>query len=716
MARTHEASGESRSSALWGTGNRGGDHRSNALRGRCGRGLVVTTLGALSLVLPLSAGADDSTSPTPAKTYIAPALYQAAEKNPRSAVHVIIQNASGTDAAEESFETTEDTVKEVEKEADAAAREADQASQEQQQASQEQQAASQEAQQAAVEADQASRKARRADKKAAAKAYREAERAARAAEREARQAEQAAKRAEQARQRAAERAQRALERAAKRDKLGPSKLGKLLDELDLIGAVSVEMPAGWVYLLEQVPGLTVTLDAPVKVTGFSAKQLWAHQNGASLYWGTPANPGPKPPTIAIVDSGIEKGLLSFGDGKRIIDRQKFTSLSQDGSKLDGRGHGTFVAGIAAGEAPYYTGVAPRADLVDVDVMDDSGMARTSDVIKACEWILANKESKNIRVANFSLHSSSVLSIRYHPLNKAVEKLWFSGVVVVAAAGNYGKVDGPSGVMHAPGNDPFVITVGAYDLEGSARISNHDVPFWSAHGYTNEGFAKPDVVAAGRYMVGPAPVGATMGVERPDRIVAPGYLKLSGTSFAAPIVSGIAAQILARKPSWTPDQVKGAIMMSGRRMPDATLLEQGRGEVNLVRALALSNPVNPNKSLNRFVVPDPTGGSLFDGNAFYTAVTGDAAWDSAAWQDAAWSSAAWQDAAWGSAAWQDAAWQDAAWQDAAWQDSTSYEDNVAGEPVGAEEVVDTVDAEALTSDPELAVPGAEIPVVPAPSLP
>jgi len=576
MARTHGvASVESRFSALWGTGNRGGEHRSNALWGRRGRGVAVTALGVVSLVLPLSAGASGTQSSASGTTYIAPAVYQAAEKNPRKTIHVIIQNAGGTGAAEESFKTTGDAVETVEDEAKAAEQDA-------QQAADEQRKAIEEAQKSGVEANRASAKARIADRKAAAKAAQKADRAAR-------QAEQAAKLAELATQRAAAQAQRARELAARRDRLGSSKLGELRDKLDVIGAVSVEIPAGWVYELERLSGLTVTLDAEVEVTAFSAKQLWAHQNGAAAFWGTPTNPGPKPPTIAIVDSGIAKGLLSFGDGKRIIDRQVFTSLSQDGSKDDGRGHGTFVAGIAAGEAPGYTGVAPRADLVDLDVMDDRGMARTSDVIKACEWILENKESKNIRVANLSLHSSSVLSIRHHPLNKAVEKLWFGGVVVVAAAGNYGTPTGPSGVKHAPGNDPFVITVGAYDLEGSARIQNHDVPSWSAYGYTSEGFAKPDVVAAGRYMVGQAPVGATMGIERPDRIVAPGYLKLSGTSFAAPIVSGMAAQILARKPGWTPDQVKGAIMMSGRRMPDATLLEQGRGEVNLVRALALLRP-------------------------------------------------------------------------------------------------------------------------------
>jgi serine protease AprX len=689
MARTHGgASGDVRSSALWGTGNRGGDHRSNALWGRRGRGVAVLTLASLSLVLPFSAGADDNNSPATAKTYIAPAVYQAAGKDPRKTIHVIIQNAGGTDAAEESFKDAEDAVEAVEKEADAAEQDAQQASAEQQQATEE-------AQKAGVEADQASAKARKAAKKVAAKLAREAERAAR-------QAEQAEKRAELAKQRASEKAQRAQERAAERDRRGSSKLGELLDKLKLVGAVSAEIPAGWVYELERLPGLTVTLDAEVKTSALSAKQLWPYQNGAVAYWGTATNPGPKPPAIAIVDSGIEKGVIGFGvGGSRVIDRQVITTLAQDGNKQDGRGHGTFVAAIAAGDAPYYTGVAPRADLVDLDVMDDRGMARTSDVIKACEWILANKDSKNIRVANFSLHSSSVLSIRHHPLNKAVEQLWFNGVVVVAAAGNYGVAGGPSGVVHAPGNDPFVITVGAYDLEGSAWISRHDVPSWSAYGYTNEGFAKPDVVAAGRYLVAPAPAGATIGLDKPERIVSPGYLKLSGTSFAAPIVSGMAAQILARRPSFTPDQVKGALLMSGRRMPDATILEQGRGEVNLVRALAYSSPANPHRALNRFVVSASGGsGKVFDSAAFYAAVTGDAGWDAAAWSDAAWQSAAWQDAAWQDAAWADAAWQDAAWQDAAWADSTSYEDNVEGEPDGSEAVLTPEEQAALAADPEL----------------
>ena len=94
------------------------------------------------------------------------------------------------------------------------------------------------------------------------------------------------------------------------------------------------------------------------------------------------------------------------------------------------------------------------------------MGLTSDIIRACQWILDNKAKYNIRVANFSLHSTITAPFYLDPLDRAVEQLWFNGIVVVAAAGNYGTASGPSGVVYSPGDDPFVITVGAADLNGS----------------------------------------------------------------------------------------------------------------------------------------------------------------------------------------------------------------------------------------------------------
>jgi serine protease AprX len=478
--------------------------------------------------------------------------------------------------------------------------------------------------------------------------------------------------------------------------------GSVLKRLDQMGMVVAELPAGRIQSLSKREGLTVTLDAPVKKADYTSSQLWPHQNGVAKLWGTTLKPGPQAPAIAVIDSGIDKNRLDFGMGRRIVARQVFGNSS--GSSVDGRGHGTFVAGIAAGEAPGYAGASPNSNLVDLDVMNDSGMARTSDVIAACEWLLQNRD-KGIRVVNLSLHSSAVLSIKYHPLNRAVEKLWFSGFTVVAAAGNYGVAGGPSGVRHAPGNDPFVITVGAYDLNNSVGLGRHDVPSWSAWGYTNEGFAKPDLVAAGRYMVGPVPAGATLLAEKPENVAGPGYMRLSGTSFATPVVAGIAAQILARHPEWTPDQVKGALMHTARRIPDAQRLEQGRGEVNAVRAATATRAPNPNAGLNRFVVADPAGGGIpvFDASAWYDAMKTDSAWDSSAWLDSAWLDSAWLDSGWADSAWLDSAWLDSAWLDSAWADSTAYEDNAEGDGTGVPQPLTPTAAAEIASDPALAVP-------------
>ena len=122
------------------------------------------------------------------------------------------------------------------------------------------------------------------------------------------------------------------------------------------------------------------------------------------------------------------------------------------------------------------------------------MSMTSDVIAAVDWILANKDAKKIGVANFSLHSSVPGLFVYDPLAKAVERLWLSGVVVVAAAGNYATNGAASGVPFAPANSPFVITVGAADIGSTITTSDDVAAPWSAHGYTLDGFAKPELGA------------------------------------------------------------------------------------------------------------------------------------------------------------------------------------------------------------------------------
>jgi len=147
------------------------------------------------------------------------------------------------------------------------------------------------------------------------------------------------------------------------------------------------------------------------------------------------------------------------------------------------------------------------------------------------------------------------------LDKAVEKLWFNGVTVVVASGNYAVGGAKSDVGYAPANDPFVITVGASDVNGTASRSDDFAAPWSAWGRTQDGFFKPEVAAPGRVMIGSVPTGANLLAQYPTRAVGSNLMWMSGTSFAAPVVSGIASSILAKNPTWTPDQVKGAIMQS-----------------------------------------------------------------------------------------------------------------------------------------------------------
>jgi serine protease AprX len=424
----------------------------------------------------------------------------------------------------------------------------------------------------------------------------------------------------------------------------------------------------------------------------TSSQLWPYATGAPVDW---TKQSPDAATIAVVDSGVQGNRIDFAG--HFLGQINITPVSATNSPGDGYGHGTFVSSIAAGSAPQYAGAAPRAGILSLDVMNDQGQASVSDVIKAADWILANKGQYNIKVANFSLHAVNKASVLFDPLDAAVEKLWLNGVTVVAAAGNYGSADGPSGVQFAPGNDPFVITVGATDI-GTTLGSNDDVaaPF-SAWGYTPDGFSKPDIAAPGRYMIGAVPAGSTLTQMKPANVTDPvnGYMMLSGTSFAAPIVAAAAAQMIVQHPQWGPDQIKGALMVTATPEPKAAPGSLGVGDVNIAAARQYAKPhptpPNPNAALEQFLVTTGDGTRSFNATAWQQAALANKAWDAAAWSDAAWSDAAWSSAAWsdaawasvawasvawGTAAWSDAAWSDAAWSDAAWADNAKGDDDTS----------------------------------------
>ena len=589
--------GDSRTNALWGSGQ---GKRGNALWGsRDGRCIALTAVAALTLVLPVAAGAKGGHPGPSDPTFISPGLVEKGRQDPGRKLHVIIQSAAGTSDANDKIVG-----------------------------------------------------------------------------------------------------------------LG----AEVRKNLDLIGAVAVDIPAGKLAALAKQPGLVITPDSSVRLTGtLSSRQMWPYETGLAKLWGTATSPAPQAPTIAIVDSGIEANRADFGS--RVLGNINLTSLAAN-SPGDGRGHGTFVASIAAGSAEGYAGAAPTAGILSIDVMDDSGTARTSDVIAACEFILSNKGKYNIRVANFSLHSAAKNHFYYDPLDQAVEKLWFNGIFVVAAAGNYGSASGPSGVLHAPGNDPYVMTVGAVDIGSKVAVGDDANAPWSAYGYTEDGFSKPELGAPGRYMVGAVPPGSTLVATKPGSVVEPGYIELSGTSFAAPVVAGAAAQLLVRHPDWTPDMIKGALMVTAKPVPQASRGAAGVGQLNAGRAGELRNtPPNGNLALMPFLTSSGSGSMSFDSASWASTVTANASWAAASWADASWaaaswSAASWADASWSAASWADASWADASWAQASWADQAT-EDGADGDVEGDPAALSASVLLELQSDPDLALPAALVPTPAAP---
>ena len=401
----------------------------------------------------------------------------------------------------------------------------------------------------------------------------------------------------------------------------------------------------------------ITRNVTVRATSYQDSTMWQDstdmsilQNAFDPATGAITGPAPQAPAIAIVDSGVQ-ARADFGG--RLVASVSMCSLCTDGATGDGEGHGTMVAGIAAGSGSY-AGGAPNAPIVSIRTATGDGQSRTSDVVAAADWILAHAKQYNIRVANFSLAGATDTSVRFDPLDKAVEALWLNGIVVVAAAGNHGQGHAVS-MSYAPGNDPFVITVGALDQNGTSDPSDDTVPSWSAYGKTMDGFSKPDLSAPGRYMIAPTPMDGSIAKTAPDRVVSSGYIWMSGTSFSTPVVSAAAAQILARHPNFTPDQVKGALMLAANYLPGVDGYAGGVGEIDAGVASTIDNPPNPNVGLYQFVAPDASGGRSFNAASWASYLATGASWAQASWSDASWAEASWAEASWAEASWAEASW-------------------------------------------------------------
>ena len=259
--------------------------------------------------------------------------------------------------------------------------------------------------------------------------------------------------------------------------------------------------------------------------------------------------------VAVIDTGIAGDLPDFrvSADRHALARHRLRRRQP--GRHHGERHATATARTSPASSPAtptaatlgdpqkgrFSGVAPDANLVSIKVSDDEGNATVLDVIAGIQFAVDHKAEYNIRVLNLSLESTVAESYKTDPLDAAVEAAWFEGIFVVAAAGNRGP--GGDAVHYAPGNDPYIVTVGAVDdqgTEGDRRRRagelvepRHDAGRLRQARHLRAGRQDRLEPRAGQSQYADA-------VRRRASASDGEYIRAGGTSMAAPMVAGAAA--------------------------------------------------------------------------------------------------------------------------------------------------------------------------------
>lgn len=395
--------------------------------------------------------------------------------------------------------------------------------------------------------------------------------------------------------------------------------GSIYCRLPLVSSVGVRLPISRLSRLASLP-FVQRLSADERVR--KCDEFTVGHSGADVAYSSGWTG--KGITVAVIDSGINS-TQDLG-GTRILAAVSFVPppAGQQPTAVDQCGHGTHVAGIIAGNGAMSTGkycfqtfygIARRSNVVNVRVLDQNGEGTVSQVIQGIQWVLSNQSRYNIRVINLSAGHPVGESYSGDPLCQAVEQAWQAGIVVVCAAGNDGRlsntpVAGQSnegygtnyGSIQCPGNDPYVITVGATKEEDSLKTDDR-IATYSSRGPTRLDFIlKPDIVAPGNRVVSLYAASSTLATLYGSTNAVAGsaystsplasskaYFVFSGTSMAAPVVSGAAALMLQANPSLKPDAVKARLMFSADKwaQPDGTTdpCTFGAGYLDIPAAMA-----------------------------------------------------------------------------------------------------------------------------------
>ena len=449
--------------------------------------------------------------------------------------------------------------------------------------------------------------------------------------------------------------------------------GNVTRALPIVGGFAARLPATAVPRLAAAPGVIgLSEDRAVHVQGGGAATgtaIGPRVLQAPTAWSAGATG--EGVTVALVDTGVADSPDLAG---RIVPvRDDVTGrtsscydLSGAHSCRDTYGHGTFMAGLIAGDgasrggAP--TGAAPGARLLSVKVAGDDGAADVSTVLAAIQWVVSFRQRYGIQVLNLSLGTDSSQPWEDDPLNYAVERAWDAGILVVVAASNRGP--GP-GSIAKPGDDPWVVTVGAVDDQGTPGTGDDRLPDFSSRGPTVDGVAKPDVVAPGGHVLSLRAPGSTLDREFPPADADSPYRSGSGTSMSAALVSGVAALALQAHPSLSPDRLKHALTASARPVATQDPSAVGAGLVDAGQVASAPAAGAANRGLAHANGRGSLGGSrgsldLRADDPLGTVLTGRQTaqillWDAAGFTSGSWTPTTWYTSVNATLGWNTASW-------------------------------------------------------------
>ncbi|HEX4948224.1 MAG TPA: S8 family peptidase [Blastocatellia bacterium] len=393
-----------------------------------------------------------------------------------------------------------------------------------------------------------------------------------------------------------------------------------------LNVATMDVPVERVRELAAEPTIEyVSPDRPLVVlghlettTGAEQARALAQMNGVSDLDGTGVG-------LAIIDSGIDsnhKLIRQSAGHPGIVAATDFITVD---ARTDRFGHGTFIAAVAAGsdtlKSGLYEGIAPSVNLISLKVLGDDGAGLTSSLIAAIDWCIYNRATYKIRVINLSIGTVAKDSYLYDPLCLAARRAHAAGILVVAAAGNEGKDRYGNklyGGIHSPGIDPSVLTVGAANTFNTDQRSDDRIASYSSRGptrgyYTDslgvkhyDNLIKPDLVAPGNRLISALsrnPDGKdslnNLVLSNPVLVlntstkIEDRLMLLSGTSVAAPVVTGAAALLFELNPNFTPNLVKAILMYSAQPLAGYNTLEQGAGLINIDGAVRIARLIRSN---------------------------------------------------------------------------------------------------------------------------